>query len=110
MSGTRGKHGTGAPVEGKASWVGKYPARQPGGHPVNMPRPTQHILEQVNSMANAVARSVQQRGLKLRIAWISRHDWVEGNDAADAEAKKASTAARKVSCPHICVLDSYRAL
>jgi ribonuclease HI len=53
-------------------------------------RPAQHVLEQVNSMANTVARPTGQRGLKLRFAWISGHDEVEGNVAADAEAKRAS--------------------
>ena len=41
-------------------------------------------------MANRITNPLRRRHLKLKIPWISGHNNVEGNEAADGEAKMAS--------------------
>jgi ribonuclease HI len=54
------------------------------------PRPAQFLLNHAHELANRIAATSRRRKTKLKITWISGHDDVEGNERADAEAKKAA--------------------
>jgi ribonuclease HI len=54
------------------------------------PRPAQYILGHVHHLANKTAMPSRRRRTALRIAWISGHDNVAGNEEADSEARKAA--------------------
>jgi hypothetical protein len=54
------------------------------------PKPAQQILEQIHTLANKITKPARHRA-ELKIMWISGHDEVDGNEAADAEAKKAAS-------------------
>jgi ribonuclease HI len=63
------------------------------------PRPAQHILHRAHELANRIAHPAKRQWTSLKLAWISGHDDVHGNEEVDVEAKKAAEGDnRRVSC------------